>query len=223
MNPSTVRCWLNLNIRKGMKKAISRFHYITQDIRGCSHQELSEIACANGARWVQLRVKCKPYEEWLHIAQEVKRTCDQFGSILIINDNVKIAKEVNSAGVHLGKKDISIKEARTILGRDKIIGGTANTLEDVLMLQEHGADYVGLGPFRFTYTKQNLEKILGIDSYSNILKTSKIKVPVIAIGGITPEDVTTLRNVGVHGVAVSSAINYADDKASAVRRFLTLV
>jgi len=199
---------------------ISRFHYLTQDLPDFSHQELAEIACKSGIRWLQLRVKNKTDSEWLQIAKDVKQTCDQFQATLIINDNVEIAKEVDADGVHLGKSDMSVQEARKILG-NKIIGATANTLEDILEYQKNGANYVGLGPYRFTETKKNLSATLGIDGYSQIFKSSnhQIEIPVIAIGGIQLDDVKVLVNAGVYGVAVSSAINLSNNKEKTIRDF----
>jgi len=201
---------------------ISRFHYLTQDLPDFSHQELAEIACKSGIRWLQLRVKNKTASEWLQIAKDVKQTCDQFQATLIINDNVEITKEVDADGVHLGKSDMSVQEARKILGNNKIIGATANTLEDILEHQKNGANYVGLGPYRFTETKKNLSATLGIDGYSQIFKSSnhQIEIPVIAIGGIQLDDVKLLVNAGVYGVAVSSAINLSDDKEKIINDFL---
>ena len=199
---------------------ISRFHYLTQDLPNFSHQELAEIACKNGIRWLQLRVKNKTYSEWLQIAKDVKQICDQFQATLIINDNVEIAKEVDADGVHLGKSDMSVQEARKILD-NKIIGATANTLEDILEHQKNGANYVGLGPYRFTETKKNLSATLGIDGYSQIFKSSnhQIEIPVIAIGGIQLDDVKVLVNAGIYGVAVSSAINLSNNKEKTIRDF----
>ena len=202
------------------QKYISRFHYLTQDLPDRSHQQLTEMACENGIRWIQLRVKNKPFAEWLLIARDVKFICDQFKTTLIINDNVEIAKALNAHGVHLGKDDITIREARKILGNEKIIGGTANSAEDILKLQNEGADYIGLGPFRFTSTKNNLPDILGLEGYHQIFKSSNFQIPIIAIGGITSEDVEALINTGVYGIAVSSAINLAEDKEKIIRKFL---
>ncbi|MBP8192248.1 MAG: thiamine phosphate synthase [Chitinophagales bacterium] len=201
---------------------VHRFHYLTQDLPDISHQELAEIACKNGIRWIQLRVKNKPFDEWLQIAKEVKQICDQFQTTLIINDNVAISKEVDADGVHLGKNDMSVAEARKILGKDKIIGGTANTIEDIEHLQSAGVDYIGLGPYKFTSTKEKLNPILGLEGYS-IIQQFNSTVPIIAIGGIKLEDVKSLMNTGIHGIAVSSVINLAEDKAKVISSFLELL
>lgn len=204
---------------------ISKFQYLTQDLPWCSHETLTEMACENGIRWIQLRVKNKAFDEWLQIAKKVKNICDKYQTILIINDNVEICKAIKAHGVHLGKNDMSIAEARAILGKDKIIGATANTLEDILAHQKNGANYIGLGPYKFTNTKEKLNPILELDGYSQILKRSNalVKIPVIAIGGIRLEDVQPIMNTGVYGIAVSSAINLAEDKAKVISSFLELV
>lgn len=202
-------------------KIINRFHYLTQDLPDISHAELAEIACANGIRWVQLRVKNKPEADMLAIAREVRAVTQKYNAILIINDRPEIALASGADGVHLGKTDMPVVQARKLLGPAMIIGGTANTLEDVLALSAAGVDYIGLGPFRFTSTKQHLSPVLGIDGYRSIVhQTSHFTLPLIAIGGIQAEDVKPLLEAGVHGVAVSSAINLAADKPAVIRSFL---
>src|SRR5687767_12955822 len=182
-----------------VKKEIASFHYITQDLDSVSHAELTQKACSAGVKWVQLRVKNKSYDEWLSIACDVKSICDVYGSMLIINDNVQIALETGAAGVHLGKEDMNPQEARKLLGEGFIIGGTANTSEDVLRLQRYGVDYIGIGPFRFTSTKQNLSPVLGLEGLSTIAVNPELKTPLIAVGGIRQEDVELLMEAGISG------------------------
>lgn len=202
---------------------ISKFHYLTQDLQGVSHQELVEIACKNGIRWIQLRVKNKSFDEHLMIAKEAKQITDKFEATLIINDNVEICKEINASGVHLGKNDMPIVEARKILGNTAIIGGTANTIEDIKQLQIYGANYIGLGPYKFTNTKKNLSPILGLQGYSTILQNCKTTIPIIAIGGIQIEDVQALMQTGIYGIAVSSAINLSENKSTTIKKILSLL
>ncbi len=202
---------------------ISRFHYLTQDLPDISHQELAEIACKNGIRWIQLRVKNKPFEDWLQIAKDVKQICNHFQTTLIINDHAEIAKAVDADGVHVGKNDVTVLAARKIVGESKIIGATANSLEDILAHQKNGVHYIGLGPYKFTKTKEKLNPILGLEGYSIIQQSNNSSIPIIAIGGIQLEDVQPLMNTGVHGVAVSSVINLADDKAKVISSFLELL
>lgn len=203
---------------------IETLHHITQDhIPGFTHAQLTKAACEAGVKWVQLRMKSLSDAEMKAQALETMNVCRKFDAKLIINDHVRLAKEIGADGVHLGKTDMSPKEARRILGNDFIIGGTANTFEDLVCLKEEGVDYIGLGPYRFTVTKENLSPVLGLNGYKTILnKFREIdpSIPIIGIGGILPEDVTALLGVGLHGVAVSSFINKADNKKEAVVKLL---
>jgi thiamine-phosphate pyrophosphorylase len=189
---------------------ISRLHYITQETDNYSHQDLAHQALKGGVKWIQLRVKNKTEDEVFEIAEELKIECQQYQAKLIINDFLTIAKDLRLDGIHLGLTDTSTKIARETLGKSAIIGGTANTLEDVLYHYNNGVDYVGLGPYRFTSTKENLSPILGIEKYTTILKqleARNIALPIIAIGGIQIEDFETIIENGIHGVALASLIN----------------
>jgi thiamine-phosphate pyrophosphorylase len=202
---------------------ISKLHYITQDnIFGYTHAQLAEEVCMGGADWVQLRVKKKGYSEWKEIAEDVQRICKKYKARLIINDNVRIAKEISADGVHLGKSDLDIAEARKILGNSFIIGGTANDFMDIEKLAAAKVDYIGLGPFRFTKTKENLSPVLGLTGFKSIMQACKdnnINIPMIAIGGILTEDIASILKTGVYGVAVSSGINMSDDKEEMYKRY----
>ena len=203
-------------------KHISSFHYLTQYMPSCSHAELADKACRGGVEWVQLRVKNVPLDAWKKIAEEVKNVCNKYNAKLIINDHVLLATEVKADGVHLGKEDMAVKKARKILGAKAIIGGTANTAEDILRLQDEGADYVGLGPLRFSSTKEKLSPLLGIDGIKKIMKSleGKLLIPVIAIGGVGITDVERFKQSGIRGIAVSSSVNFAAEPTYAVKAFL---
>ena len=190
---------------------IEKLQYITQETATLSHIDCVREACISGVKWVQLRVKNKSNEEYLTIAKEAKIICDLYDVVLIINDNVGIANEINAHGVHLGRTDMYISEARSILGENAIIGGTANTLEDVERLVEQRANYIGLGPFSHTETKQNLSPILGLSGYSELLNELKMyyslsETPIIAIGGIDMYDIEPILSTGIYGVAVSGLL-----------------
>jgi thiamine-phosphate pyrophosphorylase len=201
------------------KKKIERLHYLTQDgAGGLSHAELAEQALAGGVKWIQFRTKKLAGNELLSEAKRVKKVAEKYGATLLINDHVLLAAELG-LGVHLGKKDMPVKEARKILGNNTIIGGTANTAEDVFRLVEEGADYIGLGPYRFTTTKENLSPVLATDELARSLSVQK-QVPVIVIGGIKAEDVRSILDLGAYGVAVSSAINLQPDIAGSAKEFL---
>ena len=197
---------------------ISPLHYII------TQPEQAETACRAGADWIQLRVKNRPYADWKALALETLAVCRQYNARLIINDNPYLAGDIGADGVHLGQDDMPVADARALLGIDFVIGGTANTAETILAHHCDGADYVGLGPFRFTTTKEKLSPILGLNGYRRILETLKsqsVSLPVVAIGGITLADVSTLLHVGFQGIAVSSAIAGADDPGAQTRLFLT--
>ena len=181
---------------------------------------------AGGCGWVQLRMKDASPEEIIAVAKEAKKICKEADCILIIDDYPDIAKELELDGVHLGKNDMPIDEARKILGSDKIIGGTANTFEDVERLYRQGADYIGCGPFRFTTTKKNLSPVLGLEGYQHIvdqMKSHGINLPIVAIGGILESDIKSILATGVSGIAVSGGILNAENPAEEMQRFLKLV
>lgn len=201
---------------------IARLQYITQTLPNHSHAELAAQACAGGVRWVQLRVKQADPAMWYTAARETQRVCQMYGATFILNDNVEMACELGADGVHLGKQDMPAQQARTVLGNNAIIGGTANTFGDILALADARVDYIGLGPFRFTTTKEKLSPILGIEGYAALLQQCRehgIGIPIVAIGGILYSDVTTLLQTGIYGVAVSSAIGTAERPAHAAEQF----
>lgn len=207
-------------------KNISKLHYITQEVPGKAHWQLAEEACRGGVKWVQLRVKNKSQDEWLDIALKTFAVAKKYGSRLIVNDNVAIARETNADGVHLGKTDMDVTEARRILGDNAIVGGTANTWDDVKTLAGKGVDYIGVGPYRFTTTKEKLSAILGLTGYESILgqcADHKIKIPIIAIGGILKTDVIPLLETGVYGVAIASSIGLASGVHGAAAEFVKLL
>lgn len=201
-------------------KKIEKLQYITHQSPSSTHCELIQKACLSGVKWVQLRVKNAPYEEWLRYAQNARHCSRETGATLIINDHVEIAKEVGADGVHLGKTDMPPIAARKILGKDAIIGGTANTFEDIQELAKQGVDYIGVGPFRFTITKENLSPILGLEGYQKIAQQCReagITTPLIAIGGIRVEDVSEILGAGMYGIAAASAIGYGEISINAER------
>ena len=174
-------------------------------------------ALAGGCKWIQLRMKGATDEEVRPIALKVKEWCKEQNATFLIDDRVQLVKELQVDGVHLGKNDMPIAEARKILGEDFIIGGTANTFEDVKAHYEAGADYIGCGPFRFTTTKEKLSPILGLEGYKEIIQKMKaegINIPIVAIGGITREDIPEIMKTGVNGIALSGCILNAKDPAS---------
>lgn len=184
------------------------------------------MALEGGCRWIQLRMKDASKEEILKTAESTRKLCRKYDAVFILDDHVALVERTGADGVHLGKDDMPIDEARRLLGKDKIIGGTANTFEDIKRIYSAGADYIGCGPFRFTTTKKKLSPILGLDGYKRIIEqvnTYGINIPVIAIGGILLPDISDIMQTGVSGIAVSGAILNADNDNSPVttmKRFI---
>lgn len=187
--------------------------FITHYTERYTYLDSVRIALEGGCRWIQLRMKEASPEEILPIALEALALCRKYNATFIIDDHVEIAKQIKADGVHLGKLDMSITEARKTLGKDFIIGGTANTFEDIQMLYKDGADYIGCGPFRYTTTKKKLSPVLGLEGYRHIIsqmKKTNIHLPIVAIGGITPKDIPSLMETGITGIALSGSILRAE-------------
>ena len=158
------------------------------------------------------------YQEVLDAAYKAKAITEKYNRKLIINDNVAIAKEVGAAGVHLGKEDMPVAEARKILGDNAIIGATANTVADVVYLNSQPIDYIGLGPYRFTYTKKNLSPVLTENTIRDFNSISN--KPVLLVGGILLDDINDINAMGAYGVAVSGAIANAENTVQAAQHFV---
>ena len=187
--------------------------FITHYTDQYTYLDSVRIALEGGCRWIQLRMKDTPTEDILPIAKETLTLCRQYEATFIIDDHVELAKQIKADGVHLGKLDMPITEARSILGKNFIIGGTANTLEDIRMHYEAGADYIGCVPYRFTTTKKNLSPVLGLEGYREIVRKMKmegIDLPIVAIGGIEKEDIPSLMGTGITGIALSGSILRAE-------------
>lgn len=198
-------------------KPISKLHFIT------TNAAAAEDACKGGVDWVQLRLKNIPYADYYEEAYKVKMVCKKYNATFIVNDNVALALDINADGVHLGRKDMQPEIARSLIGSGFIIGSTANTAEDIMELAGKPINYIGLGPYRFTDTKQNLSPVLGLSGYRRLFSQLESKgithVPVIGIGGITTDDVSVLMSTGLHGIAVSGAIAKAADVTDAAKKF----
>lgn len=185
---------------------IPKLHYISQGTSPKEHIEHIQKACTSGAELVQLRLKNIAEKKILKFAHEAREITSHFQTRLIINDHYKIAKTIKADGVHLGKTDTCPTVARKHLYTWQLIGGTANTLEDCEALIRKDVDYIGLGPFRYTTTKENLSQILGLNGYTAIIDALDTKTPIIGIGGITTNDVTSILETGISGIAVSGEI-----------------
>lgn len=179
-----------------------------------------------GCRWVQLRMKDASDEEFLRAGREVARLCRAFGATFLVDDRVHLVGELGADGVHVGRNDMPVAEARRILGPERIVGATANTFEEIRRAAEAGAGYIGLGPFRFTKTKQHLSPILGLEGYRTIFarcREAGITLPVVAIGGITAADVAEILAAGATGIALSGALLGAPDPATETRKIIDII
>ena len=174
--------------------------FITHQTDRYTYFESALMALEGGCKWIQLRMKEAPCEEVEAVALQLKPLCKEKEAILLLDDHVELAKAF-------------------------IIGGTANTFEDVVQHYRAGADYLGIGPFRFTTTKKNLSPVLGLEGYAAILsqmKEANIELPVVAIGGITCEDIPAILETGVNGIALSGTILRAEDPAAETRKILNM-
>ena len=197
--------------------------FITHQTEKYSYFESARMALEGGCKWIQLRMKDAPLDEVEAVAIELKPLCKEYEAILLLDDHVELTKKLEVDGVHLGKTDMPVDEARQVLGEAFIIGGTANTFEDVLGHYRAGADYVGIGPFRFTTTKKNLSPVLGLEGYTSIIsqmQEANIELPVVAIGGINYEDIPEILQTGVNGVALSGTILRAEDPIAETHRII---
>lgn len=195
--------------------------FITHFTEKYSYFDSAIMALEGGCRWIQLRMKDADESEIEQVARKIIPECRRRGAVFVIDDHVELALRVGADGVHLGKNDMPVDEARRIAGDDFIIGGTANTFEDVQRIASQGANYIGCGPFRFTTTKKNLAPMLGVDGYKNILSQMKehgISLPLVAIGGITCDDIPQLIAVGVSGIALSGSMLRADNPVGEMRK-----
>lgn len=191
-----------------------------------SYLDSIRLALTGGCRWIQLRVKDVNDEELLPLAIEAQKLCREAGATFIIDDHVELVKQIKADGVHLGLHDMPISEAREILGPGFIIGGTANTFQDVLMHYHAGANYIGCGPFRYTSTKKNLSPILGLDGYREITRqmhSHGINLPIVAIGGITVDDIPAIMQTGVSGIALSGTILRSTDPVAEMHKIIDIL
>lgn len=197
--------------------------FITHETGSIGYVEGARMALEGGCKWIQLRMKDASDDEVRQAAAEIQPMCKEHEAVFLLDDRVELAKELHADGVHLGKNDMPIDEARRILGEEYIIGGTANTFEDIQRIAAQGADYIGCGPFRFTTTKKNLAPVLGVEGYRDIIakmRNAGINIPMVAIGGITPDDIDEILATGVQGIAVSGTVLNADDPVAMMKSLL---
>lgn len=190
----------------------SKIQYISSGTTEEEQVNNIKAVLQKGIQWVQLRFKTEDHTAVRRVAKATKRLKQDYDFTFIINDWVDIAQEVDADGVHLGLQDQSVATARCQLGNGKIIGGTANTWSDVQQRIHEGCDYIGLGPLRFTTSKEKLSPLLGFEGYKDIYSAlgESSAPPIYAIGGVTLEDIPLLSSIGVYGVAISSYLERED-------------
>ncbi|SDG07863.1 thiamine-phosphate pyrophosphorylase [Pedobacter terrae] len=207
-------------------KYIEKLHYITHDIPHLSHIEQAQLACEAGAKWIQYRCLSKSDEELLQDINAIAEICDDWGTTLIVTDHVHLNGKADIQGFHIENMDADFIALRKLVGNDITLGGSVNTVENLIRLVRAGADYVGYGPFAETETKPNNYTLLGIEGYQHMvgaLKAQAISIPVLAVGGIKIYDVEALMQAGIYGIAVSGALNFADDFIEAYQDFYRVV
>lgn len=200
-----------------------RFQYITHENERMSYLDGATAALQGGCRWIQLRMKDAKRSEVLTVGKELRKACKEHNAILIIDDLVDVCWQLKADGVHLGKDDMSVEDARGILGQDFIIGATCHDAEEIGVAEEDWADYAGVGPFRHTETKKKLNTVLGLDGYKKIYQdcwNSGATMAKVAIGGITADDVREIMKTGMDGIAVSGEILNAADPVEKTREIL---
>lgn len=205
-----------------MKKFIEKLHFITHDIPQHSHIEQAQIACSAGAKWIQYRCLTKTDEQLLEDIHAIAEICDDWGATLIVTDHIHLNGKADIQGFHIEAMDADFSKLREQLGEAVTIGGSANTVENLTRIAGEGADYAGFGPFYTTTTKPNDCPLLGIEGYQkamSILKAQDINLPVLAVGGVTKTDIDPLMATGIFGIAVSAAINQAEDMYEAYLDF----
>lgn len=177
-------------------------------------------ALEGGITFLQLREKHLSKEEFIKEAREMKELSKEYKVPFVINDNIEVALAVDADGVHIGQDDMSVEEARKLLGEDKIIGVSAHNVEEAIKAQKGGADYLGVGAVCATSTKKDAN-VVSKEEIKKICHT--VEIPVVAIGGIKKENIKTLEATDVDGVAVVSAIFAAKDIKKDTKQLRSLV
>lgn len=198
-----------------------KLQFITHYTKQTDYVQSAMMALEGGCRWIQLRMKDGSEHDIESAARLIMPLCRSLGATFVIDDHVELALRLGADGVHLGKNDMPVDEARHLAGPGFIIGGTANTFSDVERLYRQGATYIGCGPFRFTTTKKKLAPTLGLDGYRDIvgqMRRHGINLPIVAIGGITYGDLPALMQTGITGVALSGSVLRAGNPVEEMRR-----
>lgn len=205
-----------------MKKYIEKLHFITHDIPQSSHIEQAQVACEAGAKWIQYRCLSKADNELLVDINLISEICDDWGATLIVTDHIHLKGKADIQGFHIENMDADFIAIRQQIGEEYTLGGSSNTVENLIRLANEGADYAGFGPFKVTTTKPNNFPLLGLQGYSDAIRrlnTENIDLPILAVGGVTLSDISALLAAGIYGIAASSAINQAENMYEAYLDF----
>ncbi|WP_316830527.1 thiamine phosphate synthase [Pedobacter aquatilis] len=207
-------------------KYIEKLQYITHDIPHLTHIEQAQNACEAGAKWIQYRCLTKADDELLKDINAIAEICDDWGTTLIVTNHIHLFGKADIQGFHIEDMDADFTSIREKVGDDITLGGSANTIENLIRLAKSGVDYAGFGPFSITETKPNDYPLITIEQYRSTIKELKalnITLPVLAVGGVKTYDVEALMQTGIYGIAVSGAINFADDFIEAYQDFYDAV
>ena len=204
-------------------KRIGRLCVITDTViqNKYTHVDIAEMAVNGGADMVQFRDKEMPASEMIDMAKFIAKICRRKNVTFIVNDRVDVAISSDADGVHLGIADLPISEARKLLGNDKIIGGTAHSLEEAIFAEKQEADYIGYGHIYQTYSKHKPERPKGIEGLKKILEI--IRTPVIAIGGIDPDNSRDIISAGCYGIAVIGSVVRANNPEKVVKQLRRVI
>lgn len=199
-----------------MKQYDTTMYFITDSTNYSEEEFLFRVeeACKGGVTLIQLREKDRTTREYISLAQKVHTITQRYDIPLIIDDRVDVALAVSAEGVHVGQSDMPVKLARQLMGRDKIVGATAKTVPQALEAYEQGADYLGVGAIYPTTTKVKTV-LTSVDTLKEIVKAVPIKVN--AIGGLNKDNIHVLKDSGIDGICVVSAIMKADDPCTAAK------
>ena len=179
------------------------------------HAELARLAAEGGADTIQFRQKSGSVRDMLEEAKHAAAVCRERDVPFLVNDRLDVALACRADGIHLGQQDFPVREARGIMGPEAIIGGTATTVEEALAMQEAGADYIGFGPVFPTTSKDNPASVKGVENLAHVC--AAVRIPVIAIAGISVKRIKPVIRAGAHGVAVMTAVTTAENPARAAR------
>lgn len=200
---------------------IPKLHYISQGASPKEHLENIQKACSSGAELVQLNINNLSANKYLRFAKEAREITSHFQTRLILKDHYKIAKEVKADGVHIENTDFCATTALEHLYTWQIIGSTANTLQDCESLLSKKVDYITLSPFKTSSNEDNEPKVLGLNGFSLIVEALKTETPIIGTGSITTDDVASILETGVSGIAVSEAITRNFDSIKLFNKLLS--